>query len=359
MKNKTLYLFIPALFIVSVFVWQYTKIEKVVSSTDPVLIPIKNTLIETQQENGFQQLSKNEKLEKVNEVLEQMPPQYKNLKRQYQIAMSLLPDITFWGRVVDQHNQPVANAEIYYTGTNAYLSSGGGRGRLHADEQGYFEIDTTGASLSLTGVVDSSIDRISTGIVRFESHDGKRGYDNWKKYTTKETAYIVHAWRLSEYKGTFKGSSGGHLNADGNIYTLRFSDKWNAVQRFEGVQPGHLRASCTRPHMESNRDYGDWSVSITPINGGIQETNDLYLNIAPESGYQPSLDIVMKKGDSSYKHEIKNKRYYFNSNSGKEYGSLQITMRPFRNAKKEACNIDIRYKINPTGSRNLELKRAD
>ncbi len=357
MKNKTIYTLLVATVFASVFLWQYTKTEKITSSTDPAVMPVKKILQAIKQEKSYQKLSKTEKLEKVNEVLEKLPPEYNKIKRQYQIAMSPLPAITFWGRVIDQYNQPIANAEIYYTGTSAYLAEGGGRGRLRTDEQGYFEITTVGAELLLTGVVAPSIDQVAGGVVYFRSHSGTQGFDNWKKHTSKETAYIVHAWRLSKYEGAISVNSDFGAYS-GKNYTIRFSNKWGEKQVFEGEKKGDLHISCTREPISSYKDRIDWQMQIIPVNGGIQETKGLYQNIAPEDGYQAEANIVMIKGNKNYQHQYHN-RYYFYSNNKAVYGSIDIDVEPFASIEKQACSIRIRAKINPTGSRNLELKRSN
>lgn len=286
------------------------------------------------------------------------------------IALSSLPDIAFYGRVIDQHGQPVKNARVGYTGENAYLSTGGGRGYAYTDEDGYFMIDTTGAALELSGIAHPQVDSVSFETpdrlvndikspkeitVRFVSHNKSDAKLNYNDFSDKSKAYIVHAWRLSEYEGALSGDVITDYDADGRYYTLLLDQSVYDNRLKEGKTAGNIYVSCTRPHMESIRDYGDWSISITPVNGGIQKTTDLYMNTAPETGYQPSLDIVMSKGSSDYESRLLNKRYYFKSNNGKEYGSLLLNIAPFRNAKKEACRLDVYYKINPTGSRNLEL----
>ncbi len=342
--------------------------DKSSSSTDPALMPVKKALFALQSEKSFQQLDKEQQLEKTVALLEQLPPEYKRLKRQYQIALSSVPDILFYGRVIDQHGAPVVNAAVYYTGTNNYLAAGAGRGRVFTDEQGYFEIDTEGSSLMLNGVVDSTLDRtvfpIQTkyttldgmpGIMRFLPYDDNQGIaSNWKNHSVKDKAYVIHAWRLGEYEGAIAGSTDAYYDRDGSDYTL-ILDGHNQYPK-KGKTEGHFHISCTRPHMENGKDYGDWRVSIAPVNGGIQEVAGLYVNLAPLTGYQSSIDITMRKGSPDYKHELLNKRYYFTSNNGKEYGTLFMYIKPFGFAEKEACALSINYKINPTGSRNLELK---
>ena len=345
------------------------------SATEPALIPVKEKLFELSQDKNFQEKSKEQQIKQIQTVLEQIPPEYKKLKRQYQLAMSALPDIKFYGRVIDQYGRPISGAKVRYSGTSTYLSAGGGRGQVETDEQGYFEIDTEGAKLVLGSVIHPDIvysHQLDSGLGQeipqeilkstkvFLSQEDNRGiYSNWRHHTEKEKIYIIHAWRLGKYEGAKAGDVIGDYDGDGKYYTLLLNKSRYKDRRKDGKTKGHIYISCTRPHMENNRDYGDWSISIAPVNGGIQEVDDLYMNQAPETGYQSSIDIDMRKGSSSYAPYLLNKRYYFKSNNGKEYGSLFIHIKPFSNVQKEACRLNIYYKINPTGSRNLELKREN
>lgn len=347
--------------------------SKTYSSTDPELIPVKKMLLKLNQNKEFLQLSKENKFKEINKVLEEIPDTHQKTKRQYQIAMSSVPDIMFHGRVIDQNSQPVTDALVYYIGTNNYLSPGAGSGHVTTDDQGYFEIDTEGLVLQLGSIShpeiqyayqqDGGISRITPQqeqktYKRFLSHDDNQGiYLNWRHFAEKDKAYIIRAWRLKEYEGAISGTVNGFYDADGKDYTLALNLQSYKTQQREGKTKGYLNISCIRPHMESNRDYGDWSISISPIDGGIQEVDSLYANEAPETGYQSSLKIDMRKGNSDYKHALLNKRYYFKSNNDKMYGTLFINFEPFAAVEKEACALYINYKINPTGSRNLELKR--
>jgi hypothetical protein len=105
-------------------------------------------------------------------------------------------------------------------------------------------------------------------------------------------------------------------------------------------------------------DYGDWSVTISPVNGGgIQETDDLYMNMAPKTGYLPSLTIDRRIGSSSYLPALLNKRYFFTSNDGQDYGSLYVHYEPFAREDIDGCIIRFSWKLNTTGSRSLEIKK--
>jgi len=370
MKNKiTLFItiFIGIFFI---FYWQITEKQKINQTTiDSALIPVKQALFDLQQSQEFSEMNKNEQLNETIAVLDKIPDSHKHIKHQYQVALSGLPEINFYGRVVDQYGLPVNKAQIWYSGTNAYLSAGGGSGVLYTDEEGFFEISTSGSELVLGAVSHPEIDKIlyelpdvgnnaraAISSIILDSHNNGAHKINYTNYSEKENAYIINAWRLGKYEGAIGSNLLAAFDSDGKLYTLSLDRKTFRDQIAQGKKDGQLYISCTRPHMQSLRDYGDWSVSIVPVNGGIQETNDTYMNLAPISGYQSSFDISMKPGDENYSHKLK-KYFYFKSNGGKEYGSLIVNMRPFKNSSKEACRIDIGYKINPTGSRNLELKQ--
>lgn len=370
--NKYMAIFFLSLTIAAVL-YHYIYINQPVIETtmDARLVLVKESLLKLQRVQGFEQLSIEEKLEKTYQVLEKLPPEYKGLKRQYQIALSTLPSIIFYGRVIDQHGQPVKNATVWYEGTSTYLSAGGGRGLAATDDDGYFEVDTAGAELSLGSIKHPEIDDIAYqapktnsshpnkyGAIRLLSQEDKQGiYSTWRDHTEKDRAYIIHAWRLGEYEGALEGGGSFGLYS-GKTYTINLShtDKYKRIS--EGLNDGDLRIICTRPHIESYRDIGDWSVSIVPVNGGILETDDLYMNMAPVSGYQATLEINMRKGSQNYQKSLLNKRYYITLKNGQKYGSLFINIDPFVSIEDDACSIRINSKINPSGSRNLELKRS-
>lgn len=327
------------------------------TSSNQELVPVQHELYELQQSKQYQQLAKQQKVEEIHKVLEKIPPKYKKLKRQYQIAMASAPDILLVGRMIDQYGQPVVNARVGYSGSSIGLGSGGGMGTEITDENGYFYIDTTGGSLSL-GYSGDDIQNSDGTIARF-TRSQRKGQLNWNNYNSKENAYVINAWRLSEYEGAYGGSYANGYKSDGQIYTLFISQdrfKRNILTRKEGVfDKGLITLSCTRSFMSNHLDYGDWTATLTAINGGVLKTDDVYMNISPEIGYQPSIVIDMKKSDIGYKHYLSNEKYYYNS--GGLFGSLEIEYTPFGTDRLELCAISIKYKINPTGSRNLELKK--
>lgn len=157
------------------------------------------------------------------------------------------------------------------------------------------------------------------------------------------------------HQGAVSAKVNARYDADGSEYTQTLLPMTHRIYPKPGRHPGQFIISCTRPHMESLRDYGDWRLSITPIDGGVQKSEDLYMNLAPLDGYQPSIEIDMIEGSDDYRNSIRNQRYYFVANDSAHYGSIRFDVEPFGDHSREACIIYANYRINPTGSRNSEL----
>jgi len=376
MMKKTLYIFIVLLVVGAAIFWYLSdKSQSVHSSIEPELVSIKKDLIALQKDKKNTQLTEKEHLEKTHEILNKLPDTHKRLKHIYKIATSPLPEIMFYGRLIDQYEKPVKNASVGYTGENAHLSKGGGMGIVKTDDDGYFIINTTGAALELSGVRHPEIEAVSyeaptknmnstrnvrESTIRFLQHDNNEYSLNWRNHTEKNKAYIVRANRLGEYQGAVKGGTTTYHNLDGRQYTLSLLEKKFKRRVKEGVHDGHFIVSCTRKAtMKNHRDYGDWTTTISPINGGIQETNDIYMSEAPASGYKPSISFDMKIGSDDYEFRVLNRRYYFTANNGETYGSLFMHFEPHAKYKDKLCGISFnKYRINPTGSRSLVLKNS-
>jgi len=290
--------------------------------------------------------------------------------------VSFLPDFTIYGRVLDQYAQPVVGARVTYEGTHSFLSAGSGLGYVTTDEKGNFVIHANGNSLVLAEIKHPDISysypfaggygktttnamySITRRQIKFRNGGADTRYENAQPYTNSNHPFVISTYRLSGYEGAYSKQERFRLNADGRIYTIFFKKEHGANEIQEGVVPGQLHVSCTRKHhMVNLKDYGDWSFSIKPVDGGIQPTEDIYLNEAPESGYQPSYDINMKRSDPKYMHTILNQRLFFTTNQGKKYGALYANFEPHFDwrAKIDWCSLTLIYKFNNTGSRNLEL----
>lgn len=308
--------------------------------------------------------------EKAAMLIPQLPEKY---QRYYVFGLEAgLEDVEFHGRVVDQHGKPVVGARVNYSIGGALMAAGSGSGIAVTDEQGNFSIRGRGGNLTLNKVEHPEVD-FEYIDQKYQTGDGRRksmtlwgfqhtkGGDDpiWSDYT-KDKPYIFKAWRVGEFEKVKKGHSSLFLLPDGRVYTIDFNRRHKG-RTTEGEVDGHIRLSCTRGYMEHNRDWGDWTVTISAVNGGIQSTNDNYLNFAPDAGYQSEITITQTKGAPDYQHTLRNQRYYFAAKNGQVYGSLFINYEPYTWSNNQRyCVIRInQYKINANGSRNLAVRWRD
>jgi len=279
----------------------------------------------------------------------------------------MLP-IQFYGKVVDQHGVKVTNAKVPFCLSGALLASGKGCGATFTDADGRFSIKSEGGGLTLYMMTHPDIDFQFPKPNYGGLHSARTLQMNFYGYQRTKSSndplwtdssidkpYIFTAWRQDKYENVKVGSILGFVKPNGSIFTYDFNK--NSLERvLSGKQNGHLWVTCARGSIPNQTEKADWKVTITPINGGIQATEDNYLNFAPESGYQPSLVIEMKEDSLEYRYILKNKRYFFTALNGQVYGSLYVFIKPF--IDNDSCKVQIsQFKINQNGSRNLAVKR--
>jgi hypothetical protein len=282
-----------------------------------------------------------------------------NISRWYKLGFkTAVTDVMFHGKVIDQYEAPVSGAKVSYIIVGQFLAAGAGKGFALTDEQGRFVIEGEGARVRIEDIIHPQINFNPPTSTEKTLLDAGRNspinVSNWEKYTT-DNPYLFRAYRVAQYEDVKKGAAGIGMKPDGRIYTFDFTKHWRSGEQVkEGESYGQLRVSCERAEMEHGRNFQDWRVTLTPVDGGIQMTDNIYMNEAPETGYQPTITVEQRIDDPEYKNMIINQRYFFTAHHSDIYGSLFIHYKPhFRNEK---CNIRIAYKMNMEGSRNLAVK---
>jgi hypothetical protein len=258
--------------------------------------------------------------------------------------------IEMYGKVVDQHGQPVAGAEVYMiVAGGGTFAPGSGPVRLTSDAAGMFRLEAKGQQIEILSVKKSNLTQTF-----FERISGKRNsvlldavgrfgeQYSWRSYTTPDKPFVINVWRVEKFEKV--KSESGAISPSPNGEPVEFAG---------------VKVICEREPKEPNVHWrhqkGSWSITFRPIDGGIQETDDLYLNEAPEIGYQPELTVAMKRGDPDYKVNIQPaRRYYYTAYNGKWYGSFSATFDPYM--EDDVCSIQVAFKYNSNGSRNLAVK---
>lgn len=259
--------------------------------------------------------------------------------------------IKMYGKVIDQYGKPVVGAKVTMdiAGGGAFASATG-RTFFTTDASGMFYVQASGQQIQISDVIHPKVSayytrhsddgRIMRGkFLRAVDQFGKE--QNWRNYNTPDNPFVLNVWRVDKYEKLKKGSG--------------FVPFTNG----EPFELGGMEVSCVREDKDSDKHWseqeGGWSITFRPIDGGIQETDELYLNEAPSDGYQPELIVAMERGDPDYIAHVKTpRRYYYTAYNGKYYGAFEVIFEPFM--MNDRCVVDGKVKYNTAASRNLAVK---
>jgi len=243
--------------------------------------------------------------------------------------------------VIDQNGAPVPNFKVIcgsYSG--GYISRGSFSDcSSKTNSKGMFYANESDSSLTLY-----KIDRLGYESKRVTFSLGANGwaYPN-TDISTKEKPFLYHVWRgepeaLMHYDDRYRferdGSSYSISLTSGEKYPTTFLD--DIQIQFIAEQGKNLKRT-------------DWKVIFRVKDGGLQESDDPFMYLAPKEGYQQKTIVEQRKDDAGYKNGLK-KSYYLVSRSGKLYARLEMEIIPFYN---DYSMIHLRYWANPNGSRNL------
>jgi hypothetical protein len=138
-----------------------------------------------------------------------------------------------------------------------------------------------------------------------------------------------------------------------------YDGRMAAFDIFSGLKTntGDLQVTLTRNPVQVHRggDPFDWVVKIHLVGGGLVETSAAYPYEAPNSGYQPTVDLSMTKNAPDWTQRL-TKTYYIRTANG-DYGRVNIDLTT-DSERPQGTGISIETWLNPTpGSRNLEFDR--
>jgi hypothetical protein len=96
--------------------------------------------------------------------------------------------------------------------------------------------------------------------------------------------------------------------------------------------------------------HHDWKVTIGAVDGGVVETKQRVMNLAPEDGYLPEL-LYQETADQQPWIGGVNVNLYVKSR-GKLFSKVQMEVHP--TPSDPPSYVALRWWVNPSGSRNLE-----
>jgi hypothetical protein len=250
-----------------------------------------------------------------------------------------------YGVVVDQHGQPVAEAEV--TGTTEQI-----RGfdvgekfehfKTKTDAEGKFQFtglhgSRLGADISKEGYAMNYLGGVQKPAEQ-STPANRVIYTMWKLKGAEPMIWV----RDQEYKVPYDGRSA--------VLTLQRTSESGFGPR---IPVGQLRVTLLREPLQVSRggQKFNWTAKLEIPGGGLLPENDLYPNWAPASGYQAAYEASMKADAPNWDRRL-TQNFYFKNEQG-QYGRIWIDL--FTDSDKETTGIGIAMWLNPSGSQNLEF----
>jgi hypothetical protein len=244
----------------------------------------------------------------------------------------------FYGKVIDQHGEPVVGATAL--GTLLWIQGVdvGEKREQHTtqtDQNGEFEFTGFHASRLAVAVTKEGYEMgRSPGVYHAPNEQNK---------TSATERAIFHMWKLHGAEPMVHTSIQAGLACDG---TPR---KFDPLA--ERRDAGDLVVTLTRNPVNIDRGKPfDWTLTLGIAGGGLIPINDLYPNEAPADGYQSSVAINMSSDTKNWTPSVVQSYYIFD---GKNYGRITIDI--MANYQPPPTHFEIDSYVNPAGSRNLEF----
>jgi hypothetical protein len=262
------------------------------------------------------------------------------------VLSSLGTSIAFYGKVVDQHGQPVVDARVGYSALDKWMQPGTGYNGK-SDENGFFNITgIKGVTLSVNVQKKGYYFIYGVSNSAFAYGTGPDSY--FKSPPTKDNpaVFVLHKMGEAEPLVHLKTRSiripKNGSPADWNLAYGKGSPSGQSVLRIEAWTDNEgLDPNLNEPY--------DWRCRVSVPGGGLVERQGQFAFTAPENGYSETDEVSFKKNDSPWQRRLE-KEYFVKLPNG-TYGRLKLW---FTTGGKHFAEIE--SYLNPkVGSRNLEF----
>lgn len=252
--------------------------------------------------------------------------------------------LDFYGKVVDQNDRPVPDVKVKLNVRQWYVQSldnlnAEGRSIVYekrSDADGFFNLsEGTGDALTVESVEKEGY-QLSAKTSR-----------SYGAATDPGSPVVFKMWKQGPKEPLVTGQKVFGIIPDGRVYTLDLLQG----KKVEGDRAeGDLRISIVRPADATPRSKYQWSYKLEGVHGGLVETDDEFMYLAPESGYESKFAINLVPTDEAWT-PLARKQFFFRSRDGQIFGRMQVEVNAIYNDKSA---LEVNYAVNPSGSRNLQ-----
>ncbi len=347
--NKKLLIGLLAFVVLVIGLWLFFRPHSGVPTETLSLKPASSST-QTVHTNQSKLLQSYPSAEEQAQTYEQKQDRY--LKKTQEASRQLNRSISFYGRILDQNNQPIANIQIdgHYSFFNVVMPGPWPEQKeleFTSDVDGRFQFEgEKGLSLQLQLQPKEGYEFKSQGFLLVPFQVGA------PVISTPDKPYIFHAFKKGETEPLIVGTMSMYdLKPDGRWYTVDLINK----RKNEGAANGEFKILIQRaPGVMGHTDL-DWSTQIESVNSDVVESNDEFMYDAPESGYVPSWSYVQFAGQPKYKREVSPK-FYLKARDGSLYGRIEMNI--MADYREGSAAVRVYYWLNPRGLRNLEHDKS-
>jgi hypothetical protein len=266
-----------------------------------------------------------------------------NSERQKIVGIWRVP-IDFYGRVVDQSNNVIAGAQVRFHWVETPDSGGNRDAITSSDANGLFTLHGAhGPSLR--------VDVAKEGYYSSSERDhppfkyGPFAMGDFAPDPLNPVVFHLHS----------KGKGVNLINSSfptgmGQIAQLRHDGTPVEINLLDGLRApagtGQLKLELWRDISQPNGKAFDWTFQISVPGGGLVKAEDEFAFEAPETGYQPSLEVDMPATNGNWVESFTS-QFYLQMPDDK-FARINLYLSAYNGA------FTVKSAINPSGSRNLE-----
>jgi hypothetical protein len=245
--------------------------------------------------------------------------------------------IEFYGLVVDENTNPVADAQVNFD-CNDLSKSGTSYYHTQSDANGLFSIKGIKGKLL-------SVKVNKEGYYSYHPNGDYFYYagENQNFVPDENNPVIFRLRKRGQGVELITSEHGMQLNVDVDVPRDNTPVRVDFFQK-QASATGQLEIRQIKPPWQGATN---WSFSLNIPDGGLVENQDELQFEAPETGYQSTVEYNFAKDDTNWTTQV-SKQFYITFGQPRKYGWFRIES----NLAQET--IFLTYAINPDGSRNLE-----
>ncbi len=293
--------------------------------------------------------------------------------RVHTIKKSANRQIDFYGKVVDQHGEPVEGVKLeikilsYQSSFVDYLRTG--REQLEnkftmvTDADGSFVVEgRKGTSFAIERMTKEGYVRPGRGVkYNFVYSNLSSGEKSSMYHTADRSRPVIYKmWKKGKTEPLISTFAKLTIDPKKGINEVYYTFGLKGKSSPQPIPGWDLKVTGKneRSHDRSRPQDDYWEVTLTAGDGcGIVLTDSPHANLAPESGYLKSLTI--KSTDQENPRVKRVRRAYFICDRGQKYAAcrLDLSFGSIKTGERIYVRLaDLR--ISPNGSRNLEYDKS-